>query len=232
MTGTSRRQESFPTLAESVADWIGEEVLSGRWQQGRRITEIEVAEQLGVSRQPVREALRMLGDQGLVKIIPRIGAVVGDYNPDFIAQTYRVRAQLESWLVGLAVPRMPDEGVERLGAGVELWIAQSTSPAVDLVAHYDRAWLLRREQMSYSGNEVGVDLAADLRTRLRGFPKVLRRDPTHVAVVGDVLRELHAACARGDATTAGAVIEGYLLGNIDLVGRAFRPDEGVSPAAP
>lgn len=207
-----------PTLAESVADWIGEEVLSGRWEPGRRITEAEVAERVGVSRQPVREALRLLGDSGIVRIIPRVGAVVADYNTDMIDQLYRVRAQLESWLIGLAVPRATEEQAAALRTRVRAWLAADSS---DLVAHYDEAWAIRREVLSWSGNAVAVDLADDLRRRLRGFPKVLRRDPGHLDIVSTMLNELAEAVTAGDVDRAAATASDYLITNIDRVQSAF-----------
>ncbi len=211
----------FPTMSEQVADWIGDEILSGRWGPGRRITEIEVAEQVGVSRQPVREALRLLNENGLIRIIPRVGAVVADYNPRVIAEVYHLRAHVESWLIRLGVEQLDDDAITRLRDDVEHWIKQTQSPALDLVAHYDEAWAIRRMVMAHSGNDVAVDLAGDLRKRLRGFPKVLRRDPQHLVLVTEVLSDLAAACERRDPAEAGAVIERYLLGNILRVQVAF-----------
>lgn len=220
MANLTREPNRFPTLAESVADWMGEEVLSGRWEPGRRITEVEVAEQVNVSRQPVREALRLLSDQGLIRITPRIGAVVADYNPKIIEQTYQVRAQLEYWLTSLAVPLLPPDFLEALAGRVEAWI-QNASATGDLIDQYERAWMIRRDVMAFAGNEVALGLVVDLRSRQRGFPKVLRRDPEHLQIAKSMLRQLVDTCRAGDAEGAASAIEQYLLGNIHLVERAF-----------
>lgn len=88
-TGSTWTQ--VPTLAQAVSDWIAEEILNLRIQPGKRLTEAEVANALGVSRQPVREAMRVLAEQGLLEIIPRVGAVVAEIDPGFIVEIYEAR---------------------------------------------------------------------------------------------------------------------------------------------
>jgi DNA-binding GntR family transcriptional regulator len=216
-----RSHTAFPTLAESVADWIGEEILRGHWVPGRRITEAEVADHLGVSRQPVREALRTLGEQGLVRLIPRIGAVVRELDSDTIAELYELRALVESWLAVRAAKRISEEGIAKLEAEVDEWIERSQSDNLDVIAHYKRAWLIRREFLTAAGNMVAVDFAEDYRSRVRGFPNVIRRDPAHLKVMAKLLRDLVSCAKERRGSDAGAAVSNYLLANGAIVRAVF-----------
>lgn len=82
-------------LGDSVAKKLRDDVLSGRYKAGERIVEREVAEQLGLSRGPIRDALRQLHNEGLVTIAPRRGARVASLSREDTAQTIEIRAALE-----------------------------------------------------------------------------------------------------------------------------------------
>jgi DNA-binding GntR family transcriptional regulator len=80
--------------ATGVADQLRAAILSGALAGGTKIREVEVAEQTGVSRGPVREALRMLSDEGLVVLRHNRGAVVAGITPDDAVEIYAVRGAL------------------------------------------------------------------------------------------------------------------------------------------
>ena len=82
-------------LAEDAADTIRAEILSGRLKQGERLVEATLAEQLKVSRGPVREALKILGVEGLVHDEPRRGAFVVSLDSADVREIYDLRAALE-----------------------------------------------------------------------------------------------------------------------------------------
>jgi DNA-binding GntR family transcriptional regulator len=76
-------------------------ILSGRYGSGEKLGEIEVADELGLSRTPVREALRRLGSEGLLEVLPNRGARVRTWTAEDLEETYELRAVLE----GLAARR-------------------------------------------------------------------------------------------------------------------------------
>ncbi len=82
-------------LGDSVAKRLRDDVLSGRYTAGERIVEREVAEELGLSRGPIRDALRQLHNEGLVSIAPRRGARVASLSREDTSQTIEIRASLE-----------------------------------------------------------------------------------------------------------------------------------------
>ena len=83
-------------LAEDVADRIREEILSGGFEQGERLVEASIAQQLGVSRGPVREALKLLRAEGLVLEEPHRGTFVLRLTSADVREIYDLRAGLEA----------------------------------------------------------------------------------------------------------------------------------------
>jgi GntR family transcriptional regulator, gluconate operon transcriptional repressor len=83
-------------LAEDVADRIREEILSGGFGQGERLVEAGIAQQLGVSRGPVREAFKLLRAEGLVKEEPHRGTFVVRLTTEDVRDIYDLRAGLEA----------------------------------------------------------------------------------------------------------------------------------------
>ncbi|MEC9431719.1 MAG: GntR family transcriptional regulator [Pseudomonadota bacterium] len=82
------------TLPEQIADDASRRILAGEFQPGERVGEVELADRFGVSRGPVREAIRELEKRGLVEIFPRRGAFVAPIDNDMVADTFNVRAAL------------------------------------------------------------------------------------------------------------------------------------------
>jgi len=83
-------------LAEDVADRLREEILSGGFEQGERLVEAGIAQQLGVSRGPVREAFKLLRAEGLVKDEPHRGTFVVRLTSADVGEIYDLRAALEA----------------------------------------------------------------------------------------------------------------------------------------
>lgn len=86
---------SRETLNNIVADAMREAILSGQFKPGDRLPEPQLAEMFGVSRNPIREALKVLSNEGLVEISPRKGARVPLMSPDELRETIELRAELE-----------------------------------------------------------------------------------------------------------------------------------------
>jgi DNA-binding GntR family transcriptional regulator len=107
---------SHESLASSAADWITNRILEGRIGPGEKLTEVSLAEQMGVSRSPVREALRALSRDGLITIEPRRGAFVSDLHRDDAADLYVCRLLLEPECTRLAAEALDDQRAELLTA--------------------------------------------------------------------------------------------------------------------
>jgi DNA-binding GntR family transcriptional regulator len=88
---------SHRTLREVVAEEIRSMILDGSLLPGERLLEDRLAEQLGVSRNPVREAIRALEGTGLVEVVPRRGAYVANLDPDQAHQLLELRSVIEAY---------------------------------------------------------------------------------------------------------------------------------------
>jgi DNA-binding GntR family transcriptional regulator len=107
------------TLRERVYDYIRDEILAERLAPGSELQEVALAQSLGVSRGPVREALGRLEAAGLVTIRPRRGAVVRSLSAREFLEAYQLREALEVMAVRLAVPRLEEGGFARLEALID-----------------------------------------------------------------------------------------------------------------
>jgi DNA-binding GntR family transcriptional regulator len=102
------------STVERVAGAIQARVLSGAVPVGARLRQEALAEEFGVSRTPVREALRQLQATGLVELLPNRGAVVRGPSAREIREAYEVRAELEGLAAELAAERISDRDLLRL----------------------------------------------------------------------------------------------------------------------
>lgn len=106
--------QDYKPLREIVFESIREAIIEGRLKPGERVMEIQLAEKLGVSRTPVREAIRKLELEGLLIMEPRKGAYVADVSLKDIVEVLEVRASLEGLAASLAAERASEEEIEIL----------------------------------------------------------------------------------------------------------------------
>jgi DNA-binding GntR family transcriptional regulator len=98
----------------AATEVIREAILDGRLPPGRRLKEEELAQELGISRPPVREALLMLQAEGLVDAAPNRGATVRSHSVEDLTDLYQLRAVLEGYAARRAAARLSDEAIARL----------------------------------------------------------------------------------------------------------------------
>lgn len=106
--------DQYKPLREVVFEAIRNAIISGSLKPGERLMEVQMAERLGVSRTPIREAIRKLELEGLIIILPRKGAYVADLSVKDLTEVLEIRAALEGMATGLAVTRINEEEIEEL----------------------------------------------------------------------------------------------------------------------
>jgi DNA-binding GntR family transcriptional regulator len=111
----SMTQTPTPRLGEAVYDRIRDAIVAGRFRPNQRLVETEIAEEMEISRTPVRESLQRLASEGLVRG-GRHGWVVHEHTLDEIREIYETRSALEGYAARLAAERLSDEDVERIAA--------------------------------------------------------------------------------------------------------------------
>lgn len=119
------------TIASMTVDALRERILRGDFPEGEPLRQDAVAEELGVSRIPVREALRQLEAEGLVSFSPHRGAIVASLSLAEIEELFELRADIETDLLRRAIPKMSREQLDRASNVVDEFQAALRSGEAD-----------------------------------------------------------------------------------------------------
>lgn len=111
-----QQQRSTPDL---IADALREAILRGVFQEGQSLRQDEIAAQFGVSRIPLREALKQLEAEGLVTLYPNRGAAVSVLSPEEAQEIYEMRMALETAVLELAIPLLTEADLQKAEAILE-----------------------------------------------------------------------------------------------------------------
>jgi len=218
------------TLVNAVARSISEAIMHGELSPGQSLPEPRLAAELGTSRGTVREALRLLGEQGLVDIFLHRGAFVATLTPQKAHEISTLRANLESFAVRLAMDRDAYTQDVLRDLEVALCDLESATSGPDLLAIADADMHFHDVLSQASGHELLLDVLSGLRLQMRYFivyTKIVNSDTepesiTHTRILeaiktGDA--EIAAAAAHRHITDAGE----YLFGRLN----AFSPIDGL-----
>jgi DNA-binding GntR family transcriptional regulator len=192
--------DNYKPLREIVFEAMREAIVSGRLVPGERLVEIKLALEMGVSRTPVREAIRKLELEGFVIMMQRKGAYVAGLSPREIRDVFEIRSTLESLAARLAAERISEpqlDNLKKLLADIESKIGiQDLEAVVKLdIAFHDT--LFRA-----SGNARLVSLLSNLREQIHRYRSMSLSYPgrmmialnEHRAIVkAIVIRDAHAA---------------------------------------
>lgn len=127
-------------LRDVVFLTLRQAILKGELEPGERLMEMQLAEQLGVSRTPIREAIRKLEEEGLVTMIPRRGAIVAKITEKDLKDVLEVRSSLERLAATLACERMTEEDIAALVKANEEFEASLDGGDITVQAQCDEAF--------------------------------------------------------------------------------------------
>ncbi|MFI6285771.1 GntR family transcriptional regulator [Streptomyces sp. NPDC051018] len=197
-----------PPAAERVYTHIKQAVLDRRYEGGTLLTEGELAEAVGVSRTPVREALLKLEVEGLIKLYPKKGALVLAVSAQEIADVIETRLLVEEHAARKAVPASPLL-LARLEELLEQQKRQGEAGDLAAVAVTDRSF--HAEIVRSGGNEILSRLYDQLRDRqLRMGVAVMHAHPDRIAKNVTEHGEILDALRAGDADRAAGLIHRHV----------------------
>ncbi len=188
------------TLWQRVYQHLRESILTDQLPPGTELSEVALAQELGVSRGPIREAMGRLAAEGLVTVRPRRGSVVRSLTTDELIDAYQVREALEAMAVRLAVPRLTRADIARLEGLVEEMSALVA--ARDITEFFHANGEFHGYFCRHSGNQKLISVYESLMGemgRLQPQSLLLRGDPKQSVVEH---RAILRAVKRGDVEAA------------------------------
>jgi DNA-binding GntR family transcriptional regulator len=114
MSSSGKPRKNGISVREKTYDYLKSNILSGRFVPGERLAEEHLAEELGVSRTPVREALHKLEQEGLIEPLESRGFRVPHDSPEEIEDLFDIRTVLEGYTLKIICERITDEQIEKL----------------------------------------------------------------------------------------------------------------------
>lgn len=187
-------------ISDRIADQLRETIQTGALAPGERLVERKLAEQLGVSHIPVREALAKLSEEGIVERTPRRGARVASLTDQELDEISSLRIVLEQFVCARVQERWTDRAEKTLRSLVQAMVAAAKKGDVEQLFALDRRF--HETLWELTDHQVLLGVASQLRSRINGF-----------------LRAANAALANEDlvahATSHTALVDALASGDHD-----------------
>jgi DNA-binding GntR family transcriptional regulator len=197
------------TVAAEAAEILRQRILTGEIRAGQPIRQEQIAQELGVSRIPLREALKQLEAEGFVTIAPHKGAVVSTLSVEEAEELFALRLQLESWLLREAIPRMREADFAHLDAIID------ESRAPDNLARWgDLNWRFHEALYRPAGRPLSLKVLKRIHDNLDRYLRL------QIAITRDWDRayrdhqDLVALSREGNVDAALRLLEQHILGTV------------------
>ena len=200
--------DSYQPLREVVCETLRDAVRRGILQPGERLMEIQLAEDLGVSRTPVREAIRKLEMEGYVIMMPRRGTYVADLSIRDINEVFEIRTSLESLASGLAAESINEDELEKLQRLLVEIGAYIKSGDMESIVRTDTEFHDLLYQASRNTRLVGI--ISNLREQLTRFRTTSMSFPGRLKATLEEHRKIVEAIAQGDEKAARKAAEHHM----------------------
>ncbi|MDG4823143.1 GntR family transcriptional regulator [Asanoa sp. WMMD1127] len=201
------------TAHELVRDTLRRAIFSGLLTGGTHLGQAEIATQLAVSTTPVREALRDLAADGLIRIDPHRGAVVHDLDPDDLREIHEIRAALEPLVIRRAARHITADELAAAGDLLDR-MDQETDPAAWLELNWAFHALLGRASRS---PRLFSLVTSTQGSTARYVGESMKAHPERLAEATAEHRAVVDALAGRDADTAAKLVAAHLQRTLDLL---------------
>ncbi len=217
LAGKEALQAREPQTAryEWVVSRIREKIYAYELSPGDWIDEQRLAEELGVSRTPLREGLKLLAAEGLVTVRPRRGSYVTKLTDEDVDEIFVLMARLEGWCAFEAASRLDDESLrslERMHETLEVHAA-----AHDAGKYHENNVEFHAAIQRLSGNRWLANVVADLRIVMRLARVQTLRYPGRFETSIEEHRDLMAALRARNPERAEATMRTHLLNQLDVL---------------
>lgn len=207
--------DEYLPLREVVFRALRNAIVQGEFQPGERLMEVTIANKLGVSRTPVREAIRMLELEGLVVMIPRKGAEVANITVKDLKDALEVRMAIEALSVRLACERIDEKGKEELKQVCIAFREAINSKLVPAIVEADEAF--HNTIYKLSQNPRLINIAQNLREQVYRYRVEYVKDFSYHDNLVTEHDQITNAILLCDANTAERVMNEHIYNQEQIV---------------
>ncbi len=223
-TNSLLNQINNKPLRERILDILRDAIVSGDLKPGQTLVETELAARFGVSRAPLREALQILNNEGLVETIPYHGTTVRRLTRTDIEELYSLRSVLETFAVRRIIAHNSAENIEVLRKLYDDMLAAAEAGDLALVNSIDRAFhdtLLELSQHSLLLSTWNV-----VSMRVRQVMALLNRRNSDLRTIAYNHLPIIDAIADNDEERAAALIQKHVAASGDLIAEGWSENGG------
>ena len=204
------------TITDAVSESLREKILSGELAEGAQLRQDAIAAAYGVSRIPVREALRQLESEGLVTFFPHRGAVVAELSLGEIEELFENRALLECDLLARAMPKQTEADLAAAAAILDAY--EAAFDKADVGKWGQLNWTFHAALYAPANRPRSMALVQNLHNNTDRYLRLQLLLTGGVARAEEEHRSLLALCRRGDSTAACDLLRRHILdAGTDLV---------------
>lgn len=187
------------SLADQVFEHIETDILSGKYTRGEVITESKLSAELGVSRTPIREALRRLSQEHLIEESGKGSVVIGISEKD-LEDIFLIRKKLECLAAELAAEKHTQEQLDELKETLELQEFYLTKQDAEHIKHMDNKF----HEMLYklTGSTIFYDTLVPLHKKIQKYRKASVQSGSRAEASVEEHREIYEAIAAKDSAAA------------------------------
>jgi DNA-binding GntR family transcriptional regulator len=211
----------YKSLAEFVLQELEGKIVNGTLKPGERIIEEDLCKAHGISRAPVREALRALESQGLIKRKPRKGVMVTQITPKEAEDIYRIRANLESLATYLAVKNQDRRVLTRLKK-IHHKMKEMAAGGKVSATYFNLNLQFHKTLVNASGNQRLIQMIETFVKQTRRYRFEVLSIPGRIDASLENHEQLIRSFEEGDAVKAERLRKSTILKNINAFSQIFR----------
>lgn len=213
-------------LRDVVFNTLRQEILTGKMKPGERLMEIHLANKLGVSRTPIREAIRKLELEGLVIMIPRKGAEVAQISWKSLKDVLEVRRALDVLAIELACERMTQEELESLYRACENFEEATKTKDTRKIAEADVAF--HDIIVASTGNKRLIQLVNNLSEQMYRYRFEYIKDSSQHRMLIEEHKEMYRSIQNKDKIAAADVVRKHIDNQEEAIIRQLQLEKSTS----
>ena len=215
--------DAYLPLRDVVFNTLREAILRGDLEPGERLMELQLASKLGVSRTPIREAIRMLEQEGLAITIPRKGAIVAGMTEKDMQDVLEIREALEELSVQVACDKITEEGIKKLAENKRLFEQSLETKNIKRMAEADVAF----HDVIYQAtdNPKLVNMLNNLREQMYRYRVEYLKDEENYKELLKEHEAIYDGIVKRDKQAVTSMIRKHISNQVDAVKNIIREQE-------